>query len=609
MAGVNAGAAGSAAAGDSAAAAAAPVFADDADAAAAAAAGEAEPAALMDAQDDLLAREAQVKGLQRKQELLMVQLQAQLQQEQGQVEAAAAQPPPRQQRELVEARAALQEAQRQLTQQLHSGMRSVQQEQALVAAADDANAAAAAAAERAAAAEAELIGARAAAESAAAEVAELQQQLQEQAAAAAAAAVSSREHAGSNAAADGARVDAAKPRLSDMQGSVEPSPQQEEAQDISCAAGRTQDLSGQQTQQLQKKQRQQQGGGEAEGSVGFELLMAVSEKQAVQEELADTKQRLLLLLQLVKNAAAASPGGHGKQLQQLPAELAELLEEPAATTGGGAGLEASWDGDAATSADGDAADEAGALLQLASGLEARYCRSEHLQQVLLRGKEMQFLLENALQQVHLIKAAAGVTSCACPSEQEYQQLGAAGRAAAGKSCSPAAAQPAAAAAASPERAGVELGPGLGPGLEPAAGDAVQAGAGAAAVDGGSSSMGLGEAWDEAVQNGAGRVTAGVDARMLTDGGVESDPFGLLLQQPLQQEQQRLEAAGGAGAGAAGAYVGSSCSSDVLRVGATVGSGHGLLDEGLSYDGLEGAWWNKSSVESVTDLPDFLIKKS
>jgi hypothetical protein len=359
-------------------------------------------------------------------------------------------------------------------------------------------------------------------------------------------------------------------------------PQQGEDKQDASEIGDSIQNSSSQLQIKQQQQQQQQDVGEAEGSVGFELLKAVSEKQALQEELADTKQRLLLLLQLVKKAAAAaSSSQQGKQQRQLPAELACLLEEPAASSNGDA---------AATAADAGGTDEMGALLQLVSGLESRYCRSENLQQLLLRGKEVQLLLENALQQVHLLKAAAGVTSCACPSDQEYRQLGAAARFAAGKSSSNTAAAGAAAVSTNappPAAAATHATPMAGVG---------------SAVDNGGSSMGLGETWDQPIHDGVGQVSAGLDPRVLTAGGAEPDPFDLLLQPPQQQQQQ------GAAAGA-GAYVGSSCSSDVLRVGATVGSGHGVLDEGLSYDGLEGAWWNKSSVESVTDLPDFLIKKS
>jgi hypothetical protein len=359
--------------------------------------------------------------------------------------------------------------------------------------------------------------------------------------------------------------------------------------------GAAEGTTAEQPQQPQTEQQQQQGIREEEGSVGFELLKAASEKQALQHELADTKQRLLLLLQLVKKAAAAAAAssslGKQKQQQQLPAELAGLLEEP----GDSSDVQAGSNGNAAAgSADADALGEVGVLLQLASGLEARYCRPEHLQQLLLRGKEMQFLLENTLQQVHLIKAAAGVASCACPSEQEYQQLRAAARAAEGKGSSDSAAAFA-----------VPVGqPGLG--LVPGADNATQAGAGAAAAAAApeqSSSVGLAEQWDQPMHDGVGQVSAGADARPLTVGGAEPDAFDLL-----QLQQQQPAAAAGNGGGAGG-YVGSSCSSDVLRVGAAVGSGHNVLDEGLSYDGLEGAWWNKSSVESVTELPDFLIKKS
>jgi hypothetical protein len=92
-----------------------------------------------------------------------------------------------------------------------------------------------------------------------------------------------------------------------------------------------------------------------------------------------------------------------------------------------------------------------------------------------------------------------------------------------------------------------------------------------------------------------------------------------------------ESWGGGGAVSSGgaAPISGSCGGDALRGfggnsgpgaaassssfgGAAAAGGVGglapLKDEGMGYDGLEGSWWAQSSVEPVTELPDFLIKK-
>lgn len=244
--------------------------------------------------------------------------------------------------------------------------------------ASDSSSDAAAAAVKTATAEAELLEARETAAAALAAVAELQQQLQQ------------------------------------MQ------EQQREFGKQSVAAASVTDQQGHSQRQLahvpaeqpvDQSEQQQQLQEQPEGSVEYQLLRATSVNQALQSELVDTKQRLLLLLQLIKRAATQA----GRQ-QQLPAELAELAD--AACTAATQFVAAD---DGSTGGD-DGAFDVACLLQVVSGLQQRYCCSQEHHQLLLRGKEMQFLLENALQQVHLIKAAGSDFGCSCPSEAEYQLL-------------------------------------------------------------------------------------------------------------------------------------------------------------------------------------------
>lgn len=394
-----------------------------------------------------------------------------------------------------------------------------------------------AAAERLEAAERELKEARQTAAAALAEVAQLQQQLQQ-----------SQQHQQATA--------ADLPASRDTAGS--PLSQATEGE----AAGVT---AGSDTEQPQQ------------GSLPYQLLLTSSQNQALQAELADTKQRLLLLLKLVKKAAAAvtAAGTTGEALQ-LPAELKELVPDTTAA----ASTAAAEDGVV------DDADVA-SLLQLVTGLEQRYCSTAEQQQLLMRSREMQFLLENALQQVHMIKTAGSSVGCSCPSEQEYQQL---------------AAKDAAAKCNASETASSSVAPMHGVVQEP-----VEHPAAAASGQALPQKVRFAAAEDDLL---AGLEQYGPLSQATAAAAMPGSPpaaaaavsQGLVSQDPWSP----ITAAG----------IPSSCSSGA-RVGYSGGAGAGsqvgftVVDEGLGYDGFDGSWWAKSSIGNTTtdDLPSFLIPKS
>jgi hypothetical protein len=284
---------------------------------------------------------------------------------------------------------------------------------------------------------------------------------------------------------------------------------------------------------LRKQQQQQQpllhekadmGVSDSSSGRSEELLRTVTEKEALEVELADTRSRLLLLLQLVRRAAGRDAA------HRLPAELASLM-----VTDGGACEECPSDTlqvAEATLGWSDTAPDAACLSALVLGLEERHSRPAQLQLLQRRGRELQAVLEHALVTVHSLKAAAGGGGCAWPTSE----------AAGGHTIYPR---------------------------------------------------------SSTCTDGAQAATAPPT--------LQAPPSPLPPPPPPQQQQQPTGLAPAAPApqhlywGAAADTAGSTAPvSSIVQ--------YEVRDEGLSYDGLDGAWWNTSAVDPVTEIPDFLLLK-
>jgi len=372
-------------------------------------------------------------------------------------------------------------------------------------------------------------------------------------------------------------------------------------------------------------------------SPGFELLQANSRIHVLQEELHDTQDSMRLLLKLVKKCASSAAGAalkyvdatamsaaaasalSGDEQQQLHRMLSGVSD---ASAGQGQAPDAvstaPVEPKSAAAAAADVRLELGLLHGLLHKLECRYSTPKHLQDAILRGREMEHLLCTALQQVHAIKAEARGGPCACPSEQDYLHPV--------KAAVPALSTAAAAAAGGAPDAGL-----LEDDPAAAAGGALQQQQqqqqqqefvmeGLPGVDGPAEAEAgfeaathSGNGW---LQSGAGEGYGMASESSLSAGGYSSyEASGVW---------EGWQTSGG------GAALGGSCGGDAMRgfssnsgAGQTAGSSFGgaaaaagggglapLADENLGYDGLEGAWWAKSAIDQpVTELPDFLVKKT
>lgn len=609
----------------------------------------ASQAALIEAQDVVLARESEIKQLQEQVKQLKRQQLGENQELSGAAAAADAEELKQQEsEELQELRAAAAAAsveREELTSELHSLRDELSQLKVQLAAADDARsdavatlaalqeqqqqqasaaeqpnhqqekvveqqqqqqqlapefdaAAAAAAAERAVAAEAELQKALAAAAEAAAEVEALQQQLK---------------------------------RLQQEQ-AAQPLPSVASQEGLAVAAAAD-------------------GGSGTHASADVGVLQANSRIQVLQDELQDTQENMRLLLTLMKKCAAAAAGAALKarttdvasmsaaaaaalsvdehqQLGQMLSSSTSLDEtKDAAPTPDAVSTaaDASSEGKhAATAAAGagslaDARYELGWLHGLLHKLECRYTTPKHLQECLLRNREMEQMLCNAKQLVHDLKAEARGGPCVCPPEEAYLPPVKA------PASNTAAGQPAVnhqqqqQLAMSGVHAGEQLQQQQRVGVPPI--NAVAAAA--EAYD----ASGLHSGWLQGSSGSGGAAAA--EGYGATDDGSTSAGGCSSYAASGGWESWRSVSGGG---GAVGTPFGGTCSGDALRALSTNSSGAGaavgsssfdggatgagggslapLADENLGYDGLDGAWWAKSSIDQpVTELPDFLKKAS
>jgi hypothetical protein len=372
-------------------------------------------------------------------------------------------------------------------------------------------------------------------------------------------------------------------------------------------------------------------------STDLDLLQANSRIQVLQDELHGMQDSMRLLLQLVRKCAAAAAAGvaltggscsTGGSMQTALAataagaltsgeqqQMQQLLQSAAVVDCPDAVSTAGFESDAAAAA-GAARFELGVLQGLLYKLESRYCTPKPLQEVMLRGKEMELLLSTALSHAHAIKARAGGGPCECPTENDYLYPVKAG---------PVAAAAAGVAGVQPEQpAAAAVGPGMHLGGQQAQAQlrpfAVIDTAAAAAPGGDgyfSELVHSGNGW--AAGDGYGAVS-----ESSTSAGGYSSYTNSAAGGWESWEGGHAVSSGGA------APIGGSCGGDALRGfggnsasgaaaassssfgGAAAAGGVGglapLKDEGMGYDGLEGSWWAQSSVEPVTELPDFLIKK-
>ncbi|KIY97018.1 hypothetical protein MNEG_10942 [Monoraphidium neglectum] len=162
--------------------------------------------------------------------------------------------------------------------------------------------------------------------------------------------------------------------------------------------------------------------------------MRVAEGRALRAELADTRGRLAALLRLARRAAGATAprlrgprrDGDGDGDGDAAAAGLAAATRPEAEGGGG-----------------DAAQMLSAWQELADGIEARYaCGEGRMEELLMRGRQVDALLDGAMQQLRALKHDAA--SAAAPA------AAVAAAAAAAAARPPATGPTAAAAAAAPQ---------------------------------------------------------------------------------------------------------------------------------------------------------------
>jgi hypothetical protein len=366
-----------------------------------------------------------------------------------------------------------------------------------------------------------------------------------------------------------------------------------------------------------------------------ELLQANIRIHVLQEELEDTQDSMRVLLQLVRKSAAAAAaavlqngsthaavaaaaagalsGAEQQQLQDMlspSAAAVECKETSACKDTADVFSTEAVEGNLAAAA-ADARFEFGVLHGLLQKLECRYSTPKSLQDVMRRGREMDLLLSTALQRVHAIKQEAGGGGCICPTEDDYRHPVRAAQLA------PAATAAAASAGqqkanGSPMHHQQQQQPLHSFALVDTAGGMMQG------EDGFEAGLHSGDGW---LQGAVADHASGYGA--VSESSVSASGYSSYTQ-----------SAGGGGwdswAGQ-GPSLGGSCGGDALQSfgghgmgGPAVGDGVGVLagggvgglaplkDEGMGYDGLDGAWWASSTIgehERVTELPDFLVKKS
>lgn len=399
----------------------------------------------------------------------------------------------------------------------------------------------------------------------------------------------------------------------------------------------------QQLQQLQKQQLQQQQAGQsgslpqanaaadkqaaaqsaaaAAGAEGGDvgLLQANIRIHVLQEELQDTQDSMRVLLQLVRKSAAAAAAAalnngstqaavaaaaagalSGAEQQQLQGMLsssaaAECKDTPACKdTPDAVSTAAAAEGKPAPAA-ADVRFEFGVLHGLLQKLEYRYSTPKPLQDVMRRGKEMELLLSTALQRVHAIKQEAGGGGCICPTDADYRHPVMAAQSAGQQQANGTPMHHHQQQHLQQQMHSFAL-------IDTAGGDGFAAG------------LHSGDGW---LQGPVGDHASGYGA--VSESSVSASGYSSYTQ----------SAGGGWESWAGqGPTMGGSCSGDALQsfggngvgagavgggVGVVAGGGVGALaplpDERLGYDGLDGAWWASSTIgEHVTELPDFLLKK-